>query len=449
MSRLNQKSESTTLLSNLALWVFLGLLAYMPLHILLSTWLGTSLNILDITKILKDVVLVIGFTAALLASLRMAWLNKLAKDRLVWLIGLYGLLTMAMVVIKPVDTDAEILAVVYNLRFLLFFLYAGLLVNLFRSQRLKGCALRATLGVAFIVLVFGFIQYMWLPDNILENFGYARENGVLPVFYIDDKPDFERIMSTLRDPNSLGSYIIIILSIALTYLLNVKNKNLKRALAGFVGLAVICLWFTFSRGAWIGALAATVVVFWQLYKRRANIKISGRLVAAVGAILVVGLAGLWLSRETYFVRNIIFHADESTVLEDPNQLRLRFWQESIDSAVENPLGYGLGTAGLPSIRNNQQGTVLNENYYLQILHEIGIIGLGLLIAILVVVGSRLYQLSRSDPLALSLLTSFIGLAITNLLVHAWANEAVAYTWWGLAGLVVFIAGKPESDRLNI
>ena len=58
-------------------------------------------------------------------------------------------------------------------------------------------------------------------------------------------------MSTLRDPNSLGSYIIIIGSLALAGLLKLKNLGAKKAAQGVIALCVLCLWFTFSRSAWI------------------------------------------------------------------------------------------------------------------------------------------------------------------------------------------------------
>src|SRR5690606_37362463 len=90
--------------------------------------------------------------------------------------------------------------------------------------------------------------------------------------------------------------------------------------------------------------------------------------------------------------------------------------------------------GIVSIRNDKQGVVLNENYYLQILYEVGIVGLVLFIAILAVVAVRLYR--RRSTFALALLAAFIGLAATNFLVHIWSVEALAYTWWGLAGLAV-------------
>ncbi len=417
-----------------ALWIFFGLLAYMPLHIFVSTWFGTTFGLLEFAKVFKDIVLVGGFALALIASAREAWFKPLLKDRLIWLIAAYSLLTLFIAAIKPTDADAEILGVVYNLRFLLFFIYGLLLTHMYKPDWLQKNALKVVMAVAVLVLGFGVIQYTLLPDNALGSVGYSRANGVLPAFYIDDKPDLERIMSTLRDPNSFGSYVIIIFSIALAYLLTTKNRELKKMAGGIVALSLLCLLFTFSRSAWIGAVVTAAVLLGLFYKHKKQIKVGKKLIASVAIALLVLIGGLYAARDTYFVQNVILHADESTVLEDPNQLRIRFWQESLEAAGDNPLGYGPGTAGLASIRNDVQGTVLNENYYFQILHEVGVIGLALFLAILALVTIRLYGLAKDNPLALALLASFAGLAVTNFLVHIWANEAVAYTWWGLAGL---------------
>lgn len=424
-------------LKSISLSIFVGLLAYMPFHIFLSTWLGSSFHLLEVAKVAKDVVLVIGFAAALLVGIRQAWLKEVFKDRLMWLIGAYGFLTLLMALIKPVDIDAEILGVVYNLRFFVFFIYGALLMRMYKPEWLRRTALKVVLLAALPVLVFGVVQYMWLPDNALTHIGYSRENGVLPAFHIDNKPDLERIMSTLRDPNSLGSYLIIILAIAAAYLLYSKNKDLKQTLWGVTALGVMCMYFTFSRGAWIGAVVMVAALLAIYIKQKRRIRIGKWLVIlGVSAVMLLA-AGMFVARDTYFVKNVILHADESTVLEDPNELRLRFWRESLEAAKDNPLGYGPGTAGLASVRNEKQGTILNENYYLQILHEVGITGLLLFLAIIGVVIKRLYEGSRNHPATLALLAALIGLCVTNFLVHIWSNEAVAYTCWGLAGLLVY------------
>ncbi len=416
-------------------YIFLGILAYIPLHIFLSTWFGSSFNLLEPARILKDIVMLLGFILALILSVRQKWFSSLIKNRLIWLIAAYGIYALILALVKSTDQDAEILGLVYNTRFLIFFIYAILVYNLISKERnVRKEALMAVMGSAFIVLLFGLIQYTVMPSAFLEKFGYIRSNGVLPAFFIDDKPDLERIMSTLRDPNSYGSYLIIIGSIAAAAL--AKNKRLKNIALGFLGLTSLNLIFTFSRSAWIGFIVALFVILAFSVRGLLNkkqIKYLSLGVISAGLIFTVALVSQWNS---YFVQNVIFHADQSTTLEDPNELRIRFWKESLQGVANDPVGSGPGTAGLASIRNNVQGTELNENYYLQIASEVGILGFILFMAILVTIALKLYPSCQKDWLALALLASFAGLAITNFLVHIWSNEAVAYTWWGLAGIIL-------------
>ena len=430
----------------LSLYLFLGLLAYMPLHIFLSTWLGTTFGALEFAKAAKDVVLVVGFLAAVVAAGK----KGLLRGWLVYLILAYAALTLLLALLKPTETDAEILGVVYNTRFLLFFLYAAVLSRLFDRTELRRAALRAVLAAATVVLFFGVIQYTVLPDDALRHVGYTRGNGVLPAFFIDDKPDLERAMSTLRDPNSFGSYIIIVASLALAALL--RKRAPKQLTVGLLALSGLSLLYTFSRSAWLGMAAAALTVIALHYGPRGKEALNkrGKQIGFIAAgLVIVGLASLYTMRNTYLVQNVIFHADESTVLEDPNQLRSRFFRESVEEIVEQPLGHGPGTAGLASIKNESQGVRLTENYYLQIAQESGMVGLVLFLAIVGLVGWQLFHLASRSPgstLALALFASLVGLSITNLFVHIWSNEAVAYTWWGLAGLSIMKSDKPAKGR---
>nr|MDQ2973520.1 hypothetical protein [bacterium] len=109
-------------------WIFLALLAYMPFHVLLSTWVGSSFGVLTAAKILKDIVLLIGFVMAI-AAVDKTVLKTLLRDKLVWLITAYAGLTVGLALIRPTEQDAEVLGVVYNLRFLMFFLYGALVIS--------------------------------------------------------------------------------------------------------------------------------------------------------------------------------------------------------------------------------------------------------------------------------------------------------------------------------
>ncbi len=430
-----------------ARYIFFGLLGYMPLHIFLSTWIGTSLGVLDFAKVAKDIVMLFGFGLALGVSVKKPWFKHVVQDRLVWLMVAFGGIHVGLMLALNNDLDAELLALAYNTRYLVFFLYAGLLANLYDRAHLVKRSVQIVLASASLVLIFGVMQYNVLPHNIMERFGYSRENGVLSAFFIDDKVDFPRVMSTVRDPNSYGSYLLIIVALAATYLRAAKRVGSRYLLIGVLGLSVVNLLLTFSRSAWLGFgfVSILLLVFWvKDDQRRKKLSRDAKVVvsAALIALLVISAGSLYAIRDSYSFQNIVFHADESTVLETPNQKRLRFWRESVNSTVAKPVGHGPGTAGLPSIRNQEQGTTLNENYYLQIAYEVGVVGIALFISILTIVALRLWRSAKRNTIAVALLASFVGLAITNFLVHIWANEAVAYTWWGIAGLVVVVGTKP-------
>lgn len=210
--------------------------------------------------------------------------------------------------------------------------------------------------------------------------------------------------------------------------------------SGALGLVLLATFLTFSRSAWLGTIVAAVTFAAGFILSRSRVKswlakhkkVIG--VIAIGAVMVAGT--LYAARNTYFIQNVIFHADESTVLEDPNELRLLFWRDAIQAIKDNPAGYGPGSAGFSSIKNEKQRVIFTENYYLQVGREAGVLGLLLFLVIIFMVAKRLLIRFKNtrNLLILSVIASFAGLAVSNLFAHIWFNETVAYTWWGLASL---------------
>ena len=72
---------------------------------------------------------------------------------------------------------------------------------------------------------------------------------------------------------------------------------------------------------------------------------------------------------------------------------------------------------------------------MQIAQEVGIVGLALFVAISYLVAKALWD-NRKDDLAKALLASAIGLTFVNLVSHAWADDTLAYIWWGVAGIAL-------------
>jgi O-antigen ligase len=113
---------------------------------------------------------------------------------------------------------------------------------------------------------------------------------------------------------------------------------------------------------------------------------------------------------------------------------------------DHRLGTGPGTAGPASYYNTGHRERIAENYFIQIGQEVGIIGMALFLLINIGVG-YLLCVRRDDPLALSLFASLIGLTFVNMLSHAWADDTLAYIWWGLAGIaMVQLPQKTETPK---
>ncbi len=422
-------------------YIFYGLLAYMPLHIFISTVIGANIGGLEFLKVFKDILALFGFCLILGISVKRAWFKEWIQNKLVVAVLAYALLTVLLAAFKRTDQDAEVLGVVYNLRLPLFLLYGWLLSLHLPVAELRKTTLKIVLGSGLMVSLFGVIQYLFLPNDALTHLGFTTANGVFPAFFIDNKTDLERVMSTLRDPNSLGSYLIIIIALVMARLVSVK-RQLRSYWIGYGLAAGLCLLLTFSRSALLGLGFALVVGVIAVGQKLGLQKYAKKVGYGLVVLCIIGMGGFIAARNTYFVSNVIFHADAATVEEDPNELRVRFVRESLQDITGDPLGKGPGTAGLASIKNNVQGTKLTENYYLQIAVEVGIVGLILFIVILALITRNLW-IQRVDLYPVALMASFAGLAVTNLLVHIWSNEAVAYTWWGLAGLMMNIKQRPR------
>jgi len=60
---------------------------------------------------------------------------------------------------------------------------------------------------------------------------------------------------------------------------------------------------------------------------------------------------------------------------------------------------------------------------------------------------KVLWLRRSDPLALGLFASLMGIGLIGLLSHVWTDDTLAYVWWGLAGIAMApITKKPKNGN---
>jgi hypothetical protein len=367
--------------------------------------------------------------------------------------ALYVLLHVIITLLIGRDADAVLYGLAINLRIVLLFFVSFVL---FSSLRLSRRSLAAVLlGPCTLVVCFGILQLFVLPNNFLTHFGYEKGVTIAPTNTIDDQPDQIRIMSTLRGPNPLGAYLILpgTLLVCVVPLLyarlrrsktgNAKNYMLASSVL-FLGL-LVALYGTHGRAAWIGfALSITTAIFYMLGKKLRLYAVGAGLIA----VCIFG-AALYQLRDTSFVQNVILHDNPETGGEiTSNGAHLTSAKQGVKDILHAPLiGCGPGCAG-PASFYSEKGTKLAENYYLQVGQEVGVFGLALFITFLVLVGKELFK-RKNDPLALALFASLLGISVANLLLHVWADDTLAYVWWGTAGAVIANSYLGNKESLKI
>lgn len=406
------------------------ILVLLPFHAFLTVWLNSLVGHYTVLRLWKEyllLVLVGGGVYLFLRNPKLRW--KLISYKLHWLIAAYllvqvlwGIVALAL---HQVDAKALGYAWIIDNRFLLFYL-AVWAVALHVPRLIKAWP-RWVIWPLVAVVLFGLLQYFVLPYDWLKHVGYS-ESTIYPYETINHNIHRLRIMSTLRGANPLGAYMVLALSLVAA-LWQVR----RRWWLGVVfvsGLMVLLL--SFSRSAWIGLALSIGFIIWSVLRTARARKLALTGLAGFVAVCALVTAALW--HNTTF-QDAIFHTNQkSTIATSSNQGHASALRGGVIDMLKNPFGRGPGSAGPASVYNNHPARI-SENYFVQVGQETGWIGFFLFIAINIVIARALWR-RRNQALALGLLGAFAGLTFVNLLSHAWADDTLAYLWWGLAALAV-------------
>lgn len=414
------------------------LLALIPFHAFLTVWLASlGLNYTAV-RLWKEVLLLILFGLAVTLYLRNSQLRQeLMGRRLVRYLALsvlgYGIIHFVIglwaLQAGTMSLTAFGYALISNLRAFVFFAIT-LVVGMFYADWLRKYSWRVLLWPAGLVVLFGLLQEFVLSFDVLRHFGYGPQT-IQPYVAVDQKVEYARLQSFLRGPNPLGAYLVIVLT-AWVGLFMARSRQYAWYGAGILATIVV-LYGTFSRSAYIGAaVAAGLLIVWLITsaKTRRFIVVGGVLLVMLGAGLVFGL------RDNDYVQNVVFHTDEnSRSSTSSNEARASALLSGMSDVVSEPLGRGPGTAGPASVYNTESARIA-ENYYIQVGQEVGVLGFALLGSITTLVGILLWRMVPQSLFAGVLLASLIGITAINMLSHAWADDTLAYVWWGFAGFVI-------------
>ena len=337
-----------------------------------------------------------------------------------------------MLAVFTIDSITSIVAgLAIDLRYILFFSLVYMLALALPGYR--SLFVRVGVGGALIVVLFGAAQLL-LPADVLVHIGYGP-NTIAPYLTVDKNPDYVRINSTLRGPNPLGAYVTIVLAVLAAAWVRAKTKS-HIVIAWLIGICgFVTLWITYSRSAVLALAIALGIVGLVAYGRRIGRK--GWL--AIG-VITIAVGGAFVAlRESALVSNVILHENpDGGSIVSSNDQHVESLADGVTRMVTQPFGAGIGSTGSASLYSDSP--VIIENQYLFIAHEAGWLGLGLFVALFIMVLLRLWK-GRSDWLSLGVFASGVGLGLIGLIQPVWVDDTVSIVWWGLAALALAKGAK--------
>ncbi len=308
---------------------------------------------------------------------------------------------------------------------LLFFLIVNTVQEPDRLERI----VRALIFFAFLEALIGVVLYV-LPDewtmqalSALRPFGYPTGPGVLR--YIRDDPTLpQRATATSVDPNVLGSLLNLTIGLTVPQLFAARPVVRHRYLVPMLGVMVLCLGLTISRGSLVGVGGALMVVATLRYR-----KLWWLILAAVLLLLL-------LPQTQDFVAHFV-----AGIRGEDLATRMRFgeYKDALILIRRYPI-LGVGFAGSPDV-DTYIGVA---NVYLLIAEEMGLVGLTSFLIVMGLFFARFWQArqaARSDerlePIWWGLHAAVIGALIGGLFDHYFFNldfHHSATLFWLIVGL---------------
>ena len=300
--------------------------------------------------------------------------------------------------------------------------------------------------LALIIILGGFgaaligVALYFLPQALtvrllsaLRIFNYPAGWGVLR-FIRDDPLLPMRAIGTSVDPNILGGLLILVASLTVPQLYT-RRPLLKRWLAATI-LAVmgLCLILTFSRGSLAGLGCALAMLAVIKYRR------------LLPVLIVAGLLILLLPQTQEYVIHFIqgLQAQDLAM-----KMRLGEYKDALILISRYPW-LGVGFIGAPDIDIYLGVSMV----YLTIAEEMGLVGLCVFLAIMVIFFRYTWRSwksmahdSRLEAILLGLQTAVVGGLVGGLADHYLFSypHAVAFFWLCI-GLAVVAARLTEEAR---
>jgi len=303
--------------------------------------------------------------------------------------------------------------------------------------------LAALLLAALIQSVYGV--YQWTID-------------VPPLALWDDAESeiqLTRVYGTLRNPNLLGGYLIPILPLAAAAVVGFRHWAMRA-----LGLATLlagsaCLYFTYSRGAWL-AFAAEIAVLGLAGLAWAcpTIKRDWRLKVGLGLLLLVAVGGAaYMVMESPVLQQRIASMF-ATRDHSSNSFRMNVWLGVIAMFKDSWwAGVGIGNEAFQKVYGLYMISGFEAlgayNIFLEVAVEMGLFGLLAFCWVLLAFLARsTFHALRGEarPWAVAAIAGLLGLMVHGLVDTVFYRPSVQILFWLLLALIIRLPVAAQGER---
>lgn len=304
--------------------------------------------------------------------------------------------------------------------------------------------LRSIFASAVFILMVGYFQLAATFFVNLYDFWGLWDNYVISAFYggkmmqllsysntwfsyygSDEIPPTLRMFSVMPDSHSFSMLMILFVPITLFYAFSSRDKSDRTKYFAIFVLMLLAIFFSGSRGAWVGWLGAVVSAFYlfmlkkfpkglRIFKAENWIehkKTYKTVLASVLFFVVLFPVSSFVfnkNQDSQLIRAGKVAGEEKYALlkrtwsisdmdETSNKGRMEIWKDSAASVAKHPvLGIGMGNFPLAlseKISTAKMGASAH-NIYLDVAVEMGILGLAAFIALLWMICQKLFLLSQ-------------------------------------------------------
>ncbi|MCP4366412.1 MAG: hypothetical protein GY800_14115 [Planctomycetes bacterium] len=240
----------------------------------------------------------------------------------------------------------------------------------------------------------------------------------------------------------LGAYYVFFIGIAMAFSVNSPSRLMKGLMIGFTVLLFYCMFFTFSRAAYVGLVAAMIVIAIRSGRTASRVPL---IIFTLGLIALVFFIEPIMSRITMTVDGFgrgsaLQGLGGVGTLDISVQERLANWKVAFKAFSARPYNPVVGIGFWGSRFHGGFGFSTPHNWYLALLLETGVFGFGVfcwLMKRIIHNAFRLYRQAEDNPFLESLAMGYFA-GLVGLLVHAFFGET--FESFRILGPLWFVTG---------